>query len=42
MEKYFIDEVQKWQLIFFGCIIRMDEMRWPRKVQKWIPQEKHK
>jgi hypothetical protein len=32
MEKDITDEVQKWQLIWFGHTNRMDETKWPRKV----------
>jgi hypothetical protein len=42
MEKDVIGEVQKQQLIWCGHTNRMDEMRWPRKVLEWVPQEKRK
>jgi hypothetical protein len=40
--KDIIVEVQKQQLIWFGHTNRMDEIRWPRKVLEWVPQEKRK
>jgi hypothetical protein len=42
MEKDIMDKVQKQQLIWFGHINRMEDMRWPRKVLKWVQQGKRK
>jgi hypothetical protein len=41
IQKDIIDGAQKCQLIWFAQINRMDEIRRPRKVLEWVPQEKH-